>query len=85
LIAFLEKEGLVQWTQRDNKKDVFTVARGAGTKQWTAEKVLEQWRSQYFDGNSGEAKVETLRNDFISDTATMKRYVIVSGGGCGEG
>ena len=78
MIAFLEKEGLIEWTQSGNKKDVVNVVHGEEIKRWTEVTEWTTWREQYFGGKEAEEKIQRLKDDFEGNKEAQKRYARIT-------
>lgn len=78
VVAVLEKEGLIEWTQNDNKKDVVNVVHGESIKRWTEQSEWTAWRELYFVGEGVGQRVEALKLDFESDKNVRKRYARIT-------
>ena len=79
LIAFLEKEGLVEWTQSaTKKKDVVHVAHGKEMERWTDGAEWSAWRERYFESEGAAERVATLQRDFESNKDVQKRYARIT-------
>jgi len=79
LIALLEKEGLIEWTQSaTKKKDIVNVVHGEEMKRWTEEREWKQWREGYFGSDGAEETLTALQREFEADETVQKRYARIT-------